>query len=268
MLPAAKNPLVTSWFRGYTRRYLRRSFHRVLIHGSRPALPPGPLLVCSNHSSWWDLLLAFWLCEDLLGWDAWGPMDVRQLRRYPILRRIGVFGVDRESLAGGRMFLEYARALLAGRRRVLWLTAQGAMVSPEVRPVRLYSGPARLAEALGDCHVLTVALDYAFWEERRPEALVSWGTPWRVRAGEPGFSHRAVHHALEAELESRLELLGELRRERDPGRFQVALAGVNGISPAYDALRRAQGWWRRVRLPREHGAVRTPPRWGPGARLP
>ena len=50
-------------------------------------------------------------------------MDQRQLCRYPVLTRLGVFGVDRESLHGGREFLDYARGLLEGRQRALWITA-------------------------------------------------------------------------------------------------------------------------------------------------
>lgn len=271
MLPAAKNPPIELWFRWYTRRYLRRSFHRVLWCGELPSRPAGPLIICSNHSSWWDMLAAFWIATDLLGWEGYGPMDERQLRRYAILRRIGVFGVDRESLRGGREFLDYATGLLAGTDRALWITAQGELVSTDVRPIRFYSGPACLAERLlretGRCAYLSVALDYEFWDEKRPELLIRFGTVRELQA-EPGLSRKAILRWMETDLEAEMDALGELRRRRDVSQFQQALAdrpGGGGVSPVYDLLRSVSARLRRENAPREHGAVLTPPRWGPAS---
>jgi 1-acyl-sn-glycerol-3-phosphate acyltransferase len=266
MIPATKNRYVTAWFRGYVRRYLRQSFHRVLVAGELPSTPEGPVLVCMNHSSWWDMLVAFWASHDLLGWDGYGPMDERQLRRYGILRRIGVFGVDRESLSGGREFLAYTRELAVGRQRALWITAQGAMVSSEERPIRLYSGIAHLARTLGRCSIVTTALQYEFWEEKRPEVLLTLGQPRPVDATLPGFSHKALLRELEVELEERMDALTALRRQRDPSQFRVALSGQGGISPTYDRLRQMVGRARGVPIAAEHGALATPPRWGPAGR--
>jgi len=264
MIPAAKNPLVERWFRGYVRRYLRRSFHRVLLLGDLPRAPEGPLLVCVNHSSWWDLLLGFWLSREVLGWDSYGPMDQRQLRRYPIFTRLGVFGVDRESLQGGREFVSYATTLLAGSRRALWITAQGAIVSNSRRPVRYYSGVAHLARALAPCHVLTVALDYEFWDEKLPEAFVSVG-PMVTIDSDPR-SRGELLHQLERTMEDQLDGLAEARVRRDPREFRELLRGGGSVSPVYDALRRLTSRGRGETFNPEHGALATPPRWGPERR--
>lgn len=263
MIPARKSPLIEAWFRGYVRRYLRRSFHRVLLLGEPPAMPDGPLLVCMNHSSWWDPLLVFWLSRELLSWDAYGPMDQRQLNRYPILARIGAFGVDRESLQAAREFVRYSDELLRGRRRALWLTAQGAMVSSAARPVRFYSGVASLVQSLGVAHVTTVVLEYEFWDEKRPEAFVSFATAIPVVAG-PGFVRKPFLRELEARMERQMDELAEARRERNASLFRVLLSGETGISPVYDRFRQTCARRARSTHAPEHGAVRTPPRWGPG----
>lgn len=264
MLPARKNRLVQWWFRGYVRNYLRRSFHRVFLHGELPVTPPGPLLVCMNHSSWWDMLMAFWLSSELLGWDAYGPMDERQLRRYQILRSIGVFGVDRESLGGAREFLNYSKDLLAGNRRAIWITAQGAMVSHEVRPVRLYSGISRLAQAVENCWVTTLALQYEFWDEKRPEVFVSFA-PVRSVAIHNARQGRTLLNELSAQLERQLDELSSLRQLRDPACFRVGLTAPSGISPVYDALRSIGTRVRGQQWEAEHSAIQTPPLWGPAA---
>ncbi len=217
------------------------------------------------------MLAAFWIATDLLGWEGYGPMDERQLRRYAILRRIGVFGVDRESLRGGREFLDYATGLLAGTDRALWITAQGELVSTDVRPIRFYSGPAYLAERLlretGRCAYLSVALDYEFWDEKRPELLIRFGAVRELKA-EPGLLRKTILRAMEADLEAEMDALDELRRGRDASQFRQALAdrtGGGGVSPVYDLLRSVSARIRREHAPREHGAVHTPPRWGPAS---
>jgi 1-acyl-sn-glycerol-3-phosphate acyltransferase len=264
VIEARKNRWVDGWFRSYARRYLRRAFHRVLIAGEPPRLVDGPLLVCVNHSSWWDLLLGFWLSSQVLGWDSYAPMDQRQLERYPVLRRLGVFGIDRESLRGGREFLQYARRLMQGAPRALWITAQGAMASNDVRPLRLYSGIARLAESLPGCRVATVVLDYEFWDERLPEAFVSFGRVLSVGPRGAGALLRELEETMEREMDG----LDAVRRRRDSSLFREVLRGAGGISPAYDALRRLRAWSDGKAFEPAHGVLETPPRYGPARRPP
>ena len=262
MIPAQKHAYVERWFQDYAERYLRRSFHRVLLLGDLPERPPGPVLVCLNHSSWWDMLVSFWLSRAVLGWDCYGPMDRRQLARYPVLSRIGVFGVDRQSLQGGREFLEYAGILLAGQQRALWVTSQGAMVSNDRRPVRLYSGIARLACALPEAHVTTAVLDYEFWEDRLPEAFVRFGP---VRREEPGTDATALLDKLAATLEQEMDRLDAARRQRDPSLFRELLGGESSLSPVYDLFRRLKAGLRGRPFHPAHGAVKSAPLWGPAA---
>lgn len=265
MIPARKNRYIDEWFRGYTRKYLQRSFHRVLLTGKLPETPDGPVIVCTNHSSWWDMLMCFWLSRDVLGWDGYGPMDERQLRRYGVLTRVGVFGVDRETLQGSRDFLQYTRDLLTEQRRAIWITAQGAIVSSRLRPVRLYSGAAHLAQALGCCYVTTAAFEYEFWEEKMPEAFVSFGPMRRVEVTD-GASRKRLLGELEEQIERQLDALAALRLERDLSAFRVLLSSKGSISPFYDALRGLRSRCSRQTHEQEHGAVPTPPRWGPAAR--
>lgn len=152
MSPIARGGWRDRWFRAYTRRYLARAFYRVHLHREEPDFgwtEPLPLLVCMNHSSWWDLLIGYHLGVDRLGWECYAPMDARQLARYPFLRHVGVFGVERGTREGARAFLVEADALLRGRRRALWMTPQGALVSTDRRPICFQSGLGQLARRLG-----------------------------------------------------------------------------------------------------------------------
>ncbi len=56
------SPALLSWFTWYSRRYIRRHFHSLRI--SRSGLPPAtclPLVIYSNHASWWDPLVGLFL---------------------------------------------------------------------------------------------------------------------------------------------------------------------------------------------------------------
>ena len=115
MIVSPKSPSLLRWFRLYNRHYLRRNFHRVHLHGE-PNLLQGdgktPLLICANHSSWWDLLLGVLGDELLSDWDSYAPMDEVQLRRYRFFASLGVIGVDRSSLQGAKEFIAFAKKLL------------------------------------------------------------------------------------------------------------------------------------------------------------
>lgn len=260
MIPARKHPWVDLWFTAYVDRYLRHSFHRILSRGPIPDLPDGPVVICTNHSSWWDTLVDYWLSRRVLAIDAYGPMDQRQLRRYPVLSRIGVFGVDRESLQGGREFLAYATELLRGRRSALVLTVQGAMVSPDQRPIRAYGGAARVVREVGKCSLVTLAIDYGFWDDRHPEIFLEWGEV-RSFVPESAPSPRELTREIEAELTTLLDRQAEFKRSRDSSGATVLLQARSGVSPVYDLIRRLRG---ETGAALDHGSVRTPPQWGPG----
>ena len=266
MIPACKSPFLEHWFLAYTRRYLARSFHAVHLLGSLPAFPPDngiPLLVCMNHSSWWDVMLGLYAANDLFPWDTYALMDERQLHRYRFFARIGVIGVDRTSLAGARELLQYAGTLLRGQRRALWITAQGEMVSNRTRPIRFQSGVGHIAASLGDFYFTTVALHFEHWNERLPEAFLSTSPIERVTASEGTFDRRKFVALQEQRMEAQVDtLIAEVDR-RDPTAFQTLIHGKSGISPVYDAVRAVSARLKGERFSAEHGDVVTP-RWGRG----
>lgn len=260
MIPAGHSALLETWFRLYTRNYLRRSFHTVHLLGDPPqqTAESSPLLLCVSHSSWWDLLIGFYLGTEVFGGENYGVMDERQLRRYRFFSKLGVIGVDRASLSGAKEFLRYCRSLLAGSERALWLTPQGEMLSPYARPVHFQPGIGHLAEALGTFRLMTVALHYEFWNERQPEAFVSLSPVARFDTKAGGFDRKAFVHAQERQMEVRLDSLLALTRTRDASLFTPLLRGKSGISPTYDALRSLAARLRGERFSPEHSRLLTP----------
>jgi 1-acyl-sn-glycerol-3-phosphate acyltransferase len=234
-----RSPRAVRAFNIYLRWYLWRNFNAVRVsRAGLPRPPEGrPVIVYSNHPSWWDPLIFILLTNVFLpGRMAFGPMDAAALQRYRFLRRLGVFGIDPSSMAGARQFLAISSQVLSRPEGVLWITAQGGFVDPRQRPIHLRSGIAHLARRESQAVIIPLALEYPFWNERHPEALASFGP-----AADCGAHHSVAGWA--AELETRLEVacssLAQASMSRDADRFVEILRGRAGVGGVYDFWRRS-----------------------------
>jgi 1-acyl-sn-glycerol-3-phosphate acyltransferase len=221
---ARRWPLLVALFRTYVRRYVRRHFGALRVQRS-PAVPSGPVLVVMNHPSWWDPLVGL-LLADRLGSRAHAvPWDAAALRRYALFSRMGAFPVG-PGFEGVATFLVAGRAVLARDDAALWVTAQGRFADARERPPGLRPGVGHLACAMQRGVVLPLALEYAFWDEPRPQAFARFGEP--IAARDPGRAPvdgtaSAWTARLEAALTETQDALAMDVRARDPSRFERAL---------------------------------------------
>ena len=106
-------PWVLKPFVRYINWSLKRQFHalRVDACGLPPELDPGtPAVVYLNHASWWDPLLMMWLGANVYpGRDQYGPIEASQLQRYGFFKHLGIFGVEKGTASGARVFLRTAQ---------------------------------------------------------------------------------------------------------------------------------------------------------------
>jgi hypothetical protein len=253
----------------YLRWYFSRNFHAVRIErDGLPTMAPGrPMIVCSNHPSWWDPALFALLTRLLFPARAgYGPMDAEALGKYRVLRRIGVFGIEPGSRGAAR-FLRTSLDLLADPATLLWITAEGAFTDPRQRPVRLRPGIAHLAR-YAKAVILPLAIELPFWNERKPEALVRFGPPLCAGAspltpapspacgGDGDNAGRTVASwtaMLEQALASCMDALAVAAMSRDPTRFVTLVRGDVGVGGMYDLWRRFAAWGARRRFDPSHG---------------
>jgi len=195
-----------------------------------------PIVIFSNHPSWWDPALALLSLPRLLpGRREFGPMDSAELRRYGLFRNFGVFGVEPGTIRGASMFFRTASGLLRLPDVSLYITAEGAFADPRLRPIRLRPGLAHLARRCPQAVFLPLALDYCFWNESKPEALLRFGPP--VQAAEPG-SVASWQSALEAALTGVMDALSAESAARNPASFTTLFSGTAGVGGVYDVWRR------------------------------
>ena len=251
-LPFA-SPLLLRWFTWYSQRYLRRHFHSLRV--SRSGFPPlhtdEPLVIFSNHASWWDPLVWLALKAEFFSAErAFSPIDATALTRYKLLRRLGFFGVEQKTSRGAIHFLRTAEKILRKPGHILALTPQGRFADVRERPVQFQPGLGHLAARVSGTVFLPLASEFVFWEERLPEILVRFGEPISSdeicdpESGTTLFEQRlaAVQDALAVEATC-----------RNPDNFQIMLRGHAGQGGIYDWCRAASARMRGEAFRQEHG---------------
>ncbi len=215
--------------------------------------PGRPLVIYTNHPSWWDpALLLFALPKLFPGRMCFGPMDGAALGRYRLFERMGIFGIDPHSPQGARDFLRVADQGLARPDALLCITAEGAFTDARVRPVRLRPGLAHLARRAPQAVFLPLALEYGFWNESQPEALMRFGQPVEPGVAETGADVQERQARLEGALAATMDALAEESISRNAALFRPLLQGTAGVGGIYDLYRRARAAVRGDRFDPRH----------------
>lgn len=227
-------------FGWYLRWFFYRRFHAVRL--SHTGLPHGfegrPLIIYGNHPSWWDPALYILLCNLLFpSRRGYGPMDAKALGNYGVFERMGVFGIALDSPRGAARFLSTSLRILSDPASVLWITAEGEFADTRRRPLQLRPGIAHLARRVPGAVVVPLAVEYTFWNESRPEALVRFGDP--IETGPQRSVAEWTGH-LESELVRTMDTLAAESIQRDPGQFRTLLRGGAGVGGIYDLYRRSR----------------------------
>ena len=237
---ARRSPVLFRLFGLYLHWYFWRRFHAVRVSrsGMPGVLAHAPLIIYSNHPSWWDPALYIVLCNRLFpGRAGFGPMDAAALGKYGVLERMGVFGVEQDTARGAARFLEVCQRVLATPSSILWITAEGGFTDPRLRPIRLRPGLAHLARRAPGAVILPLAIEYTFWNESRPEALARFGAPIatdRARSTAEWTAH------LEGELTRTMDALTAESAQRNAALFHPLVRGGAGVGGIYDLWRRGK----------------------------
>ncbi len=214
----------------------------------RLAQASGPLIVYGNHSSWWDPMVCVLLAGALLPERShYAPMDADALERYPILRQIGIFPVEMATARGAAQFLRTSQAILESSG-VLWVTPQGRFA--DVRePLAFKPGLGALAVRVPGVTLLPLAVEYTFWDERLPEALLRCGEPVKFATG---TSADAATQHLEQALSMTMRELKAASMARDARVLHVLLSGGRGTGGFYALVRRLRGAFTGKRVRADH----------------
>jgi len=250
-------PVLLRGFRLIAQRRLRGGFRAVrALHPERLAhAGAGPLIVYLNHPSWWDPLLCLVASAALQpGREHYAPISATALKKYPLFGRLGMFPVEQQSgqgsARGAVQFLRGAQAVLRSGG-VLWVTAQGHFTDVRERPTVLKDGLGALLARTETATVIPMAVEYTFWNQRLPEALLAFGTPIPVRAGATTAQWTRL---LEQHLETVQDELAAASRQRDPALFKTLIEGNSGTAGLYGAWQRLRARLRGERFAADHAS--------------
>jgi 1-acyl-sn-glycerol-3-phosphate acyltransferase len=224
-------------FSTYSRWYVARHFHSVRLSaaGQPPRTDALPLVIYVNHASWWDPLVCLLLQNEFFNSrPAYAPIDRAALEQYRFFARVGFFGVEQNSARGAGQFLRTATGLLQRPDSILWLTPQGRFADARERPVGCKPGLGHLPARVERAVYVPLALEYVFWQERKPEILCRFGEMEIIeRSPRKDWT---VH--FEQQLASTQNALAAEALRREAADFQPLLKSGSGVGLAYDAWRR------------------------------
>ena len=246
----------TSTFRFFTWLFTRdfiANFNAIRVLGASPATDVGPLVIVANHPSWWDGALFIWLSSALLnGRRCFTPIEARMLKRYPFFGRLGAFAVETGTFGGASSFLATAEHVLKATDGAVLINAEGRFVDIRARPLVIAPGIAHLARRVPEATFVPLAIEYVFWDERRPNVLLHFGEPISARSLASN-NVAEINERFSDALATSLDELAKASMTRDPRLFRTVLAGRVGINFFYDLWRRARAVVQRQRFSPAHG---------------
>jgi 1-acyl-sn-glycerol-3-phosphate acyltransferase len=176
---------IFDWF---LRRMARADFHAVRVIGQCPTIPPGDRAIfVANHCGWWDGLLLLLLQRRFLpSLPVYSVMLAREFSATFWFKLIGCMPITPGSTGSIRQLLRRLAALnheLAKSGYICSYFPQGEIRPSFLRPLNFTSGLRAVANAMAPVTLIPVAFHYEPMTQRKPEALIAFGTPIKHTSG-------------------------------------------------------------------------------------
>jgi 1-acyl-sn-glycerol-3-phosphate acyltransferase len=141
--------------------------------------PSLPVILIPNHISWWDGFMCFEIQRRLRpGSGIYSLMLETELRKFPVLRQVGCFGIHPGNPASvRRAFMQFRDLVTADPYRTLTFFPQGRISPMRQRPLRFSRGIELLVRLSGRVQCIPVALHIEPLNAAKPTFFVHAGKP-------------------------------------------------------------------------------------------
>ncbi len=221
-------------------RSIKRAFAGVYIYAEPGALAVSrsgmPLIFCVTHSGWYDGYLTYVINKALFRRAGYLMMEEANLKRYPFLAWVGVFGVDRDDPRKALRSLDYISARIKQERAALWMFPQGTITHPDARPLKLYGGVANVARRLEECALLPVATRYEFGLEQSAEVYVRVGAPILLRPHERQLSSKEITGGVARAMTETADRLHMDVMSMSRPQYRKVMGGRGSVNKVWDGL--------------------------------
>lgn len=127
LLKAKHNFIIYPFFQYYTKRMIRKKFHTIIVE-KRDIDISKPILLISNHISWWDGFWAMYINLTLFKKKFYFMMHEKQLLEYKFFNQTGGFSINNQY----RHIIDsinYSSSILEDKNNLLVIYPQGEINS-------------------------------------------------------------------------------------------------------------------------------------------
>ncbi len=250
MLTVRRSSLYTAWFRWYSRRAFQQHFDKVRVKGARDLATMNlqiPIIFYLNHAYWWDGFWSQLVTETYFHQNLYIIIEYKQLVRYQFFTRLGAFSIVRENPREALKTIQYATEKLtepSSKQNALWIFPQGVIEHVDKRPIKFFSGTAKIAEhvlaRIPSVYLCSAVTRIDYLEEQKPELFISFHQP-RLLTKETFPNAKLLTREMEAETEAHLDELKQLIFNRNFEAFETLIEGKRSVNRWFDSLRAAFG---------------------------
>ncbi len=128
-----------------------------------------PVIFCSNHSNWWDISLAIFVCMEYFKIDAYF-LNTGEARVNKNLDKLGVINVREEDISKEIVpIAEY----LKGSSKFLWIFPQNR-ITDNNKEIKFSSIVSDLVENLKEVVLVSCMIDYHYIDAKKPEIFIDF----------------------------------------------------------------------------------------------
>lgn len=187
-----------------------------------------PVIICMNHSNWWDAAIVVWLSIRYFKVDAYCFMEQKQLEVNKFFKSLGAIPIVRENPRQSVMAIEFAVSILRNSDKVVWIFPQGEIVPNDNKPYRFFSGVHSLISKVEKVFYVKLFFEYRFTSEQRPEVFIDFMGSELIEKINLGAKKEFISE-LEREFERTHEKVLSDVIQRNYDDYKVILAGKRSI---------------------------------------
>jgi 1-acyl-sn-glycerol-3-phosphate acyltransferase len=227
-MPVSKKWLVDGFLR-FTRRMVAKQFISFGIQRELLDLSgideQTPIVVYANHASWWDPICAMQIRHHAFPSRIfYAPIDADALANYRIMAKLGFYGLRLKTSSGASEFLAMTKLILESQNAAIFITPEGRFTDVRDYSVPLMPGLAHLASKSNQVAFIPMALEYAFWDESRPQMFARLGAAMVSGGDTAPCSKSEWNELLTRRLRQTQSELADSVISRDAGRFEHIIA--------------------------------------------
>lgn len=174
MIEAQHRKLYYWFFKFYTNYKIKKHFNEVIIDGERQDFDK-PVLILSNHISWWDGFWINYFNEHITRKKLYFMMLEEQLRKYSFFSKIGGYSVKKNSRDIINS-INFTLNLLKFSDNAVFLFPQGEIQSLYVESIKFENGIIKILQNVGDIQVVFLCNFIEYLSNQKPTLYMYYST--------------------------------------------------------------------------------------------